>query len=247
MTSASVAAASPRATRFTRAGVRRGYIAGQPLAIGVLIYGITFGLLALGSGLSILEAMLMSASVYSASAQVAAVGALAQGAGLLLCVTTVVLLNARYLLYGATLRPWLGGAPAGAAYGSLYLLGDGNWLLSMKAHAAGEDDAGFILGSGLATFLPWMAGTLVGGLVGHGIPGPRALGLDFLLVAFCAAMLVGMLRSHAGRWPLLGAAGAALAADRWAPPGWAVVAAGVAGALVAGALYRDPAASKATP
>ena len=237
----------PRRTRFTRAGVRRGFVAAQPLAIGVLVYGATFGLLALGSGLSILEAMLMSASVYSASAQVAAVGALAQGAGLLLCVTTVVLLNARYLLYGATLRPWLGAAPAGAAYASLYLLGDGNWLLSMKAHAAGEDDAGFILGSGLATFLPWLAGTLIGGLVGHGIPGPRALGLDFLLPAFCAAMGVGMLRSHASLGPSIAAALAALVADRWAPPGWAVVAAGVAGALVAGALYRDRAAPGAAP
>ncbi|MEO7150146.1 MAG: AzlC family ABC transporter permease [Burkholderiaceae bacterium] len=248
MTSPSTPCApSARSTRFTREGVRRGFIAAQPLAIGVGIYGVTFGLLALGSGLTVLEAMLMSASVYSASAQVAAVGALAQGAGLLLCVTTVVLLNARYLLYGATLRPWLGGAPASAAYGSLYLLGDGNWLLSMQAHQAGEDDAGFILGSGLATFLPWLAGTLIGGWVGHGIPGPRALGLDFLLVAFCAAMLVGMLRRHASRGPLLAAAVAALVADRWAPPGWAVVAAGVAGAMVAGVQHRNAAAPDAAP
>lgn len=239
--------APPRAITFTRDGARRGFVAAQPLAIGVLVYGITFGLLALGSGLSVLDAMLMSATVYSASAQVAALGAIGQGAGWLLCVSTVVLLNARYLLYGATLRPWLGRAPPLGAYGSLYLLGDGNWLLSMKAHETGENDAGFILGSGLATFVPWLAGTLIGGMAGHWIPGPRALGLDFLLVAFCAAMLVGMLRSRANFWPVAAAALAALAADRWAPPGWAVVAAGLGGAAVAGWRHVDRPAPAAAP
>ena len=229
---------SPR-IRFTRHGIRRGFIAAQPLAIGVLVYGITFGLLALGSGLSVVEALLMSATVYSASAQVAAVSAMAQGAGVFLCVSTVVLLNARYLLYGATLRPWLGGVSPAGAYGSLYLLGDANWLLSMQAHEAGEDDAGYVLGSGLATFVPWLAGTLLGGVVGQWIPGPRVLGLDFLLVAFCATMTVGMLRSRSSLWPAVAAFGAAAAADRWAPPGWAVVAAGLAGAAVAGWRHCD--------
>jgi predicted branched-subunit amino acid permease len=246
MTRAASAAAGANPITFTRAGVRRGFIAAQPLGIGVLVYGITFGLLALGSGLSVADALLMSATVYSASAQVAAVSALSQGAGLVLCVTTVVLLNARYLLYGATLRPWLGAVPPAASYGSLYILGDGNWLLSMRAHEAGENDAG-VLGSGFATFLPWLAGTLLGGAVGHWIPGPRTLGLDFLLVAFCAAMMVGMLRTRAGVWPALAAFAAAAAADRWAPPGWAVVVAGVAGAAVAGwrhgAAPRSPAAA----
>ncbi len=236
----SPATAPQRPVRFTRDGVRRGFIAAQPLTIGVLVYGITFGLLALGAGLSVVEALLMSATVYSASAQVAAVGAITQGAGLLLCVSTVVLLNARYLLYGATLRPWLGGVPPAGAYGSLYLLGDGNWLLSMKARAAGEDDAGYVLGSGLATFVPWLAGTLLGGVVGHWIPGPRELGLDFLLVAFCAAMMVAMLRAQASNlWPAAAALVAAVAADRWAPPGWAVVAAGLAGAAMAAWRHRD--------
>jgi predicted branched-subunit amino acid permease len=226
-------AGAPRIT-FTRHGVRRGFIAAQPLAISVGVYGVTFGLLALASGLSVADALLMSTTVYSGTAQVAAVSALAHGAGLWLCVTTVVLLNARYLLYGATLRPWLGAAPPAASYGSLYVLGDGNWLLSMRAHEAGENDAGYVLGSGIATFLPWLAGTLLGGAAGHWIPGPRTLGLDFLLVAFCAAMMVGMLRARTGLWPALAAFAAAVAADRWAPPGWAVVVAGLAGAAVAG-------------
>lgn len=240
MTTARPSPAEPgRSATFTRHGVRRGFIAAQPLTIGVFVYGVTFGLLALGSGLAVVDALLMSAAVYSATAQVAALSGIAQGATIFVCVSTVVLLNARYLLYGATLRPWLGQAPPAGAYASLYLLGDANWLLSMRAHAAGESDAGFVLGSGLATFLPWMAGTLLGGVVGQWIPGPHALGLDFLLVAFCAAMLTGMWRTHTSLWPALAAFAAAAAADRWAPAGWTVVAAGLAGVAVAAWRHRD--------
>ncbi len=246
MTPIPSASTEPRRGTFTRHGVRRGFIAAQPLAIGVFIYGVTFGLLALGSGLSLINALLMSASVYSATAQVAALSAMAQGASILVCISTVVLLNARYLLYGATLRPWLGHASPTDAYGSLYLLGDANWMLSMRAHDAGEDDAGFVLGSGLATFLPWLAGTLLGGAVGQWIPGPRTLGLDFLLVAFCTAMLIGMWRARTSLWPALAAFAAAVAADRWAPTGWTVLAAGLAGTAVAGWRHGDGSESQAS-
>lgn len=222
---------------FTRGGARRGFVAAQPLAVGVLLHGVTFGLLALGSGLSVFDALLMSATVYSGTAQIAAVSAMSAGAGLLASLTAVVLLNARYLLYGATLRPWLGRVRAARAYSSLYFLGDGNWLLSMRAHAAGERDAGYVFGSGFAMFVPWLGGTLVGAFVGHRIPSPKVLALDFLLVSFCAAMAVGLLRGRSTLWPALAAFGAAALADRYAPPGWSVVAAGAAGAVAAWALH----------
>jgi 4-azaleucine resistance transporter AzlC len=226
-------------TVFTRDGVLRGFVAAQPLAIGILVYGLTFGLLAFGSGLSIADSVLMSATVYSGSAQTAAVGALATGAGLVATVSTVLLLNARYLLYGATLRPWLGRTSPLHAYTTLYFLGDGNWLLSMKAHEQGERDAGYVFGSGAAMFVPWVGGTAAGAAIGKWIPQPSALGLDFLLVAFCAAMMIGMGRAKASPWPAIGALAAALLADRFAPAGWPIVAAGLAGAAIAWLVYRD--------
>jgi predicted branched-subunit amino acid permease len=205
----SIDATAPRAARppFTRAGAWRGFVAAQPLGIGVFAYAATFGVLAGEHGLSLLEALLMSAMVYSGSAQVAALGGIAAGAGIVASVLTVMLLNSRYLLYSASLRPWLGGVPAGRAYGTLYFLGDASWVLSMKAHADGEADAGFVLGAGAATFLPWLAGTAAGALAGHWA-GPALAPLGVALVV-------------------------SLAVDRWAPSGWTVVAAGLAGGLAA--------------
>lgn len=226
---------------FTSAGIRRGYILAQPLAVGVFAYAVTFGLLARDGGLSVVEALLMSVFVYSGSAQVASVAGIAAGAGIVASIATVLLLNARYLLYGASLRPWLGQASTPQAYATLFFLGDGNWVLSMKHHAEGESDAGFVFGSGIAMFLPWFLGTLLGVLSGAWIPEPEKFGLDFLLVAFCAAMGVGMLKSRADLWPAGVALGVALVVGKFAPGGWTIAAAGLAGAAIAYARAGKPA------
>ena len=104
--------------------------------------------------------------------------------------TTILVVNARYVLYGATLRPWLGGVRGWQAYGTLSILADGNWILSSRAREGGEADAGYVFGSGLVMFVGWLVGTVLGALLGRLIADPEALGLDFLLVTFCAAALV---------------------------------------------------------
>ena len=57
---------------FSRAGVRHGFFVAQPMAASVLLYGAVFGVLAGEAGLSSIQALLMSALVYSGSAQLAA-------------------------------------------------------------------------------------------------------------------------------------------------------------------------------
>jgi len=54
-------------------------------------------------------------------------------------------------------------------------------------------------------------------------------------------MMVGMARSKATIWPALVALIAALAADRLAPAGWAIVSAGLAGAAAAYLQHGDDA------
>lgn len=226
---------------FSTTGLRRGYVAAQPLALGVFVYAVTFGLLARASGLSVVEAALMSATVYSGSAQTATVSGMAAGAGIGACVTTILMLNARYLLYGAALRPWLGRVSPLQAYTSLYFLGDGNWVLSMKAHADGETDAGFVFGSGVAMFIPWVGGTLAGALATNWVTDPEVLGLDFLLVGFCMAMGTVLVKSRHYLLPGAVAVAVAVGVDRFAPGGWTIAAAGLAGAFAAFMRPEDPA------
>jgi predicted branched-subunit amino acid permease len=214
------------------------------MALGVFVYGIAFGLLARQENLSQLESLAMSFVVYSGSAQLAAVSAMGQGGFVGLdavasIAAAIVLLNARYLLYGAALWPWLGAAPARVALPSLFYMGDGSWVLSMRARALGERDAMYVLGSGLSSFLPWLMGTWVGFLAAGLLADPKALGVDFLLVGFCAAMGVAMLKAKTD-WTSAGCALAtALVVDRFAPGGWTIVAAGLVGGFVTLVRFRE--------
>ncbi|MGL4634631.1 MAG: AzlC family ABC transporter permease [Beijerinckiaceae bacterium] len=239
---------SSRQTIFTLSGIRRGFVAAQSFGIGVFLYGVAFGLLAREINLSVLEALLMSGIVYSGSAQIAAISSfgpagLPTGSAVFAILLTILMLNARYMLYGAALRPWLGQANGWQAYSSLAILGDGNWLMSMKAHEAGEGDAGYVLGSGLAGFVPWVGGTLAGVWTASLLANPAALGMDFMLVAFSAAMGVSMLRGRSDFVILISAAVTALVADRLFPGPWTIVLAGLAGAVTAFVRYKPESAS----
>ena len=219
---------------FTSRGFRRGFVAAQPLAPGTFLYGVVFGVLASEKGLAWAEALLMSVLVYSGSAQLAALQGWSASPLIAALVTTVVLINARYVLYGASIQPWLRVATRPQAFATLFFLGDGNWALSMREYHAGYRDAGFLFGSGVATALPWFVGTAAGHMVGSTIPHPTALGLDFMLVAFAAAIGVSVFRGRSDLWPALAALVVAAGLAWWLPR-WTIVGAAIAAGLVGGA------------
>lgn len=230
----SLPAASAAPATFTSEGFRRGFVGGQPLAPGTFVYGMVFGVLASEKGLAWIEALLMSVLVYSGSAQLAALQGWSKSPLIAPLVVTVLLINARYVLYGASVQPWLAGATRPQACATLFFLGDGNWALSMREFHEGYRDAGYLFGSGVATALPWVLGTVAGHLVGRGVPHPTSLGLDFMLVAFAAAIGVNVFRGRGDLWPAAAAVLAAIALALWLP-GWTIVGAGLAAGIVGGA------------
>ncbi|MEP6823896.1 MAG: AzlC family ABC transporter permease [Ramlibacter sp.] len=223
---------SVAAVSFTRAGVWRGFVAAQVLAPGVVFYALVFGVVASERGLTAIQAMLMSAVVYSGSAQLAALQGWTGAAVITPLVVTILVLNARYVLCGAAIYPWLSQATRGQAYGSLFFLGDGSWAMAMREYEAGYRDAGYVFGSGVAMFVPWVLGTLAGHMLARNVPNPAAYGLDFVLVAFAAIIGLQMFRGRRDLWPVAAAAATALALYRLLPGGWYIVGAGLAGGLL---------------
>ena len=220
------------AVSFTAAGVRHGFLAAQVLTPGVVLYAMVFGVLASERGMSWLQALLMSAAVYSGSAQLAALQGWTATAAITPVIVTTLVMNARYVLYGAALQPWLAGLPRHQSWGSLFFLGDGNWAVAMREYEGGYRDAGCVLGSGAAMFVPWLLGTLAGHLLAGNIPNPAALGLDFMLVAFAAAIGMVLWRGKSDLWPVAAAGLVALLLHRLLPGAWYIVGAGVAGGLM---------------
>lgn len=204
------------------------------LSFPILLYGIAFGLVAAQSGLGWGWALTISAAVFSGSAQLAALSVIDAGEATLLSLfATVLVVNARYMLFGATIQPWLSQAGPLRGYGSLLLIGDANWVATMRAIDAGEDDRAYLIGTGVPLTVAWLGGTLVGVLFGGVLPSPHAFGADLMLPAFAAAMMAVMVRTPAHLVPVAVGAGAALAVTPLVGTGWGIVAAGLAGAFVA--------------
>lgn len=231
---------------FTADGIRRGARDALPLGLGIFVYGLAFGLVAAQAQFALAQALAISAAVYSGSAQLAALNLIQTGQVTLFALAaTIMLMNARYIMFGAALRPWLSQTTPPLAYGSLLLLGDANWIMVMRAIENGERDRGYLAGSGLPMFVGWMSGTAIGALSGRILPDPHALGADLMLPAFAAAMMTAMIRTRAALLPAGIGAVVAVAVLELAGPGWAIIAAGVAGAAAAAVAWRPPAGGAA--
>lgn len=204
------------------------------MAFSIFAYGLGFGLVAAQAGFGIGKAVLTSAAIYSGSAQLAAMNLLRTGEATIWALfATILVINARYLLFGAALQPWLWQAGKLRAYGSLLLLGDANWMLTMRMIRAGEEDRAYLAGTGAPITIGWLGGTALGVATVAILPRPEALGLDLMLVAFAASMVTAMIRTRSDLLPVVvGAATALGVAELWGPAP-AIIAAGLLGGGVA--------------
>ena len=74
--------------------------AGLPIAIGPLLFGISFGLLAKRAGMGPAASIVFSATTFAGSAQLAAVSVLGAGGSVVAAIVAAAFLNARYMPMG---------------------------------------------------------------------------------------------------------------------------------------------------
>lgn len=218
---------------FSAEGIRSGFVRCVPLALGVAGYGIVFGMLARRAGLSVAEAALMSATVLAGAAQLIAVELWATPVPVVAVLLTTLVVNLRYLLMGAALRPWFGRLSAVEAYGSVFFIADENWALTMRELRSGSRRGAFLLGSGLAIWLFWVTATVFGAVAGDAVGRPSTYGLDFVLTAVFIALAVGLWEGRSNLLPWASAFGVAVVAARYLPGRWYIILGGIVGSLVA--------------
>lgn len=231
----------PSRPPFTWRGFRAGLIGGLILTPGVALYGVAVGVISSAVGLSVVEAVLMSAWVYSGSAQMATLQAWADPLPLVAVGLTTLAMNARYLLLGAALRPWFSGLPPSRAYTSLFVLGDSNWALALRERAEGRNDAAFLAGSGVVMWIVWVVTTAAGSMFGQILGDPKRFGIDFMLIAFFATMAVVFLRQSRGPLPLIVGIGVAVVVERLIAGPWYILAGALAGSLAGAVRHGHPA------
>lgn len=206
-----------------------------PVAISIGAYGLVWGVLARGAGLSLLEVIMMSGLVFAGSAQFVALdlwsatpASLPVGA----LVLAALIINLRYLLLTATLRPLYPDKGLLRSALSMYFVTDENWAMTVAAMARGQGSVAFLMGGGVLAGIAWMGTNLIGYGLGSAIDDPTRWGLDFAFTATFLALLLGMWKGRGDLAPWLVAALAAIITSRLVDGSWHILVGGVVGSLV---------------
>ncbi|WP_298188865.1 AzlC family ABC transporter permease [uncultured Pseudomonas sp.] len=202
-----------------------------PISMFVAVFGAAFGLAAVQTGLEDSVIIAMSALVFAGASQFAALELWGPQIPFFTLVITVFAINARHLLMGATLYPWLRYLPPVKRYGVMLTATDANWAMSMQAFNRGQPGIGLLLGGGLVLWSSWVVGTWLGVYFGGAIQNPKSLGLDMVMGCFLLAMVVGGEKSLRMLLIWCVAACASLLAYWYLPDNSHVVVGAVAGGL----------------
>lgn len=175
------------------AGVRAEF----PLLIGVFPFGLIYGALALGAGLSAASAQMMSSIVFAGSSQFVTAQLVREAAPGLVIVLTIAVVNLRHMLYSASVAPYIRNLSMRWKALLAYLLTDEAYAATIIHYEEEEltpTSHWFFLGAGFSLWFTWQASTALGIFLGASIP--ESWPLDFALPLTFIAMVMPVLKDR---------------------------------------------------
>ncbi len=172
-----------------------------PIMLGVIPFGMIYGVVAMGAGLPASVAQAMSSIVFAGSAQFVAAQLFGMGTPGLVIVLTAFVVNLRHMLYSASVAPYVKHLDAKWKCLLAYLLTDEAYAVVITRYnrdqaypATPPNRQWYFLGAGLTLWSTWQASTAVGILLGTQIPSSWAL--DFALALTFIALVVPALNDR---------------------------------------------------
>ncbi len=228
MTAAERTPHAPDAVGATAAAVR----AALGVGLAVSAYGVSFGALAVASGLDIWQTCVLSLLMFSGGSQFALIGVLATGgvAAGPAAIASATLLGIRNGLYSMRMSPIIGGPWWRRVLAGHWTIDETTAVGTAQPTLRGQR-AGFWV-TGAVIYLGWNLTTLAGALLGDLVGDVRMYGLD----AAAAAAFLGLLWPRlTSKQPVAVAVAAVVVAAvlvPWLPPGLPVLAAAVVAIVV---------------
>jgi predicted branched-subunit amino acid permease len=204
------------------------------LAVGLAVsaYGLSFGALAVASGLDIWQTQVLSLFMFSGGSQFAVIGVLVSGgvAAGPAAITSAALLGVRNSLYSMRMAPVVGGSWWQKLLAGHWTIDESTAVSTGQPTLRGQRIGFWVTGA--VIYVGWNLTTLIGALLGNLIGDVRMFGLD----AAAAAAFLGLLWPRlSSRQPIAVAAGAAVVAAvliPWLPAGLPVLLAALVAVIV---------------
>ncbi len=175
---------------------REGLRDGLPICLGYLSVSFAFGIFAVGSGLGVLETLLLSMTNVTSAGQFAAVPLIAGGGALLELAAVQLVINARYALMGFSLSQAFG---ADIRRRDRFLLAFVNTdeVFAVATARGGTVSRPYMYGLILLPYLGWSLGTLLGASAGDVLPHMLVSALGVAIYGmFIAIVVPGTKKNH---------------------------------------------------
>jgi len=171
----------------------------SPGLIALAIWGVVTGVAMVKAGLSEQQAVVMSLLVYAGSAQLTALPLMAAGAPLWLIFAAGIIVNLRFLIFGAALHPFFRDLSWRKRLFLGYLSVDISFIVFMSRYADAPkkgtfEQHWFFVGTILPAWVIWQATSMIGIALGAIVP--VSWSLEFGAVLALMAMMIPYVTSR---------------------------------------------------
>lgn len=167
-----------------------------PTLLGYAGVGLSFGIVAVASGFSMLEIILLCLLVYAGAAQFIICALVISGTPISAIILTTFIVNSRMFLLSMTLAPSYKNYSLLNRIGLSTLVTDETFGVAITPHLKGEKiNDRWLHGLNITAYVFWTFACIIGAVFGKYIHQPEALGLDFAITAMFILLAVSQFDS----------------------------------------------------
>ncbi len=214
----------------------------MPVIFAAAPFGLLFGALAIDNGFSVVEAMLMSATVYAGASQMVGINLFGDHIAPWLIVLSIFAVNFRHVLYSAVVGRHIGHWSRLQRYFGFFFLIDPQFAEAEKRAEDGKTVTFlWYMSAAIAIYASWVLEGWLGAVFGKLVANPADYGVDFLLPVYFLGLVMGFRKRPS--WVPVVAVSAVASIGAYVLVGspWHVSLGALAGVLTAAAIGGKPA------
>ncbi len=163
------------------------------------LFGVLFGIASSGAGIPLFQTVLMSAMMFTAAGQFAAIEFWQTPLPYATLAVTTLLISSRLSLFSIALIPHIRERSLITRMAGFAFLLDPNAVQVMTLKRS-CDPLGYLVGGGLALYTFWIAGTIVGATFTNILTADMVKALEYAGILFIAIVMMTVAKGNAKNW-----------------------------------------------